>query len=95
MDNEGIKKSVCNVTSDQLGFDSSISVEGLAVFEHLSPRQQSLFNKAKTFKVAHNFQFCWTKGGAVFVRKSDESRVIKIKKEEDLLLLTRMKHSPD
>ena len=89
------RKSVSNVTSNHLGFDSSISLEGLAVFEHLSPRQQSLFNEAKTFKVAHNFKFCWAKGGAVFLRKGDESHVIKIKKEEDLLSLIRMEHSPE
>ena len=70
-------------------------MEGLAIFEHLSLRQQSLFNEAKTFKVAHKFKFCWAKGGAVVLRKSEESRVIKIKKEEDLLLLTRMEHNPD
>ena len=87
--------NVSNVTSNQLGFDSSISLEGLAVFEHLSPRQQSLFNEAKTFKVAHKFKFCWAKGGAVFLRKGDESHVIKIKKEEDLLSLIRMEHSPE
>ena len=91
------RKSVSNVTSNQLGFDSSISLEGLAVFEHLSPRQQSLFNEAKTFKVAHKFKFCWAKGGAVFLHKCDESHVIKIKKEEDLLSLIsqRMEHSPE
>ncbi|KAK2549045.1 hypothetical protein P5673_030674 [Acropora cervicornis] len=89
------RKSVSNVTSNQLGFDSSISLEGLAVFEHLSPRQQSFFNEAKTFKVAHKFKFCWAKGGAVFLRKGDESHVIKIKKEEDLLSLIRMEHSPE
>ena len=89
------RKCVSNVMSDQLGFDSSIPVEGLPFFEHLSLRQQSLFNEAKTFKVAHKFKFCWAKGGAVFLHKSEESRVIKIKKEEDLLLLTRMEHNPD
>ena len=40
---------------------------------------QELFNAAKSFKVQHEFIFCWTKSGAVNLRRSEGSRPIKIK----------------
>ena len=87
------RKSSKNVIVTQLGFDPSISTEDLAIFEHLSPQQQSLFFKAKKIKDTANFKFCWIKGDAILLRKTDDSVIHKIKREEDLLKLNRFQSS--
>ena len=88
------RKSSKNVTATQLGFDPSICTEDLAIFEHLSPQQQNLLFKAKKIKDTANFKFCWVKGGTILLRKTDESVIHKIKREEDLLKLNSFLSSP-
>lgn len=68
------RKSDSDITAEQLGFDPRISVKDLVIFEHLSPRQQSLLFETKKFKMAHSFKFCWTKGGTVFLWKQNIQR---------------------
>ena len=65
------------------------SLKDARVFDHLTPKLQKLFNEAKQFKVDNNFKFCWTKNLTVFLRKTEESRPIRIKSSEDLARLAR------
>ncbi|KAL1446425.1 hypothetical protein WDU94_005681 [Cyamophila willieti] len=52
--------------------------------EHLAPKRKQLLMKAKAKKNEHNFKFLWTKGGKIFVRKTEDSRVIPIRTLDDL-----------
>ena len=82
-------KAVCEVTAEQLGFNHDISVDDLRICEHLSPRQQSLFSEAKKLKNAHQFKFCWVKGGTIQLRESEDSRIFKLRNSDDLFRLER------
>ena len=52
--------------------------------EHLSPINRTLFAKAQEKKRQVNYKYCWTRGGTVNMRKTDNSQVISITKESDL-----------
>ena len=40
---------------------------------------QKVFSDAKKFKEQQQYQFCWTKGSVVYLRKNPESVAVKIK----------------
>ena len=52
--------------------------------EHLSPQNRALFGAAQDKKRALNYKYCWTRGGTIHMRKTDESVVVKILSNDDL-----------
>ncbi|XP_074607760.1 uncharacterized protein LOC141860528 isoform X2 [Acropora palmata] len=38
------------------------------------------FSAAKSFKEQHQFSYCWTKYGTVYLRRSESSRALRIKR---------------
>lgn len=52
--------------------------------EHLSKCNRALFAAAQEKKRALNFKYCWTRGGNVHLRKTDDSPVITISCNDDL-----------
>ena len=50
----------------------------ISIFSHLTPRLQELLYLAKSFKDQGSYKYCWAKDTAVFLRKSDTSRVIRL-----------------
>lgn len=54
------------------------------VNEHLAPAVKKLLFQSKVFKKDNNFKFCWVKEGKVFLRKNENSRVYRIRKDTDL-----------
>ena len=52
--------------------------------EHLSPTNRSLFAGANGKKRELGYRFCWTKGGKILMRKTEDSEVIPIKCQKDL-----------
>ena len=57
--------------------------------EHLSKQNRSLFAKAQGQKTALEYKYCWTRGGVINLRKTDNSQIVTITCEEDLANLTR------
>lgn len=59
--------------------------ENTAIYfnEDLSPEERSLFRKARELK-EKGFKYVWAKNGNVLVRQSDDSAIIRIKKESDV-----------
>ena len=62
----------------------------ISIFSHLTPRLQELLYLAKTFKEQGSYKYCWAKDTAVFLRKSDSSRVIRLNTVQDL---EQLRHS--
>ena len=56
----------------------------ISIFSHLTPRLQELLYLAKSFKEQGSYKYCWAKDTAVFLRKSDSSRVIRLNTVQDL-----------
>ena len=52
--------------------------------EHLSQTNRSLFAAALEKKTALNYKYCWTRGGSILMRKTDDSTVITISSQNDL-----------
>ena len=69
----------CSVLNGCATFDLRISI-----FSHLTPRLQELLYLAKSFKEQGSYKYCWAKDNAVFLRKSDSSRVIRLNTVQDL-----------
>jgi len=78
------KKNLKDITPSSLSV--SIPVPGLRIliFRHLAPRIQILFNMTKEYKANHHYKYCWAKDSCVFLRKDDDSTIIKIECEDDL-----------
>ena len=77
-----------NLRPANLGFAESVNLSNVRIFDHLSPRMQSIFYEAKKFKTQHQYQFCWTKNFRVYLSKNAESRAVKIKHVDDLRQLS-------
>jgi hypothetical protein len=52
--------------------------------EHLSKQNRSLFASSQEKKTALNYKYCWTRGGSILMRKTDDSQPITITSEDDL-----------
>ena len=69
----------------QVGLRENSSLERAAIYDHLSPRSQSLLSDAKKIKERYRFSFCWAKD---WLRKNESSRPVAIKNSSDLSTLT-------
>ena len=54
------------------------------VAESLTLKAQRLFYLARLFSKDHNYKFCWTSYGKVFLKKAEGEKQIPIKEESDL-----------
>jgi hypothetical protein len=52
--------------------------------EHLSKSNRALFAAAQERKRALDFKFCWTRGGNIYLRKTENSPIITISCNDDL-----------
>ena len=52
--------------------------------EHLSKVNRSIFAAAQEKKKNLNYKYCWTRGGTIHMRKTDDSPVITISTADDL-----------
>ena len=52
--------------------------------EHLSKNNRALFAAAQEKKRALNYKFCWTRGGTVHLRKTENSQIITISSMDDV-----------
>ena len=82
------RREVESISPSTLGYSSETSLEQAKIYDHLTPRLQHLLSEANKFKTAHQFQYCWAKNGQILLRKTHESRVIKLKSVKDLSRLT-------
>ena len=55
--------------------------------EHLSKQNRSLFATAQERKKALQYKYCWTRGGTIHMRKTDDSTVVTISSDADLVNL--------
>lgn len=81
------RKDACKLNPTSVGLPEDASLSAVRIFDHLSPRMQTVLFEAKKFKEQHHYQYCWSKGSFVYLRKDPTSRAIKIKALGDLLNL--------
>lgn len=54
------------------------------VNEHLTKRNQDILYKTKKFKAENGFKYVWVRDCKIFIRKTENTRVFVIRREEDL-----------
>ena len=82
------RREVNRIVPADIGLRECSSLEHAAIYDHLSPRLQSLLSDAKKIKVRFLFSFCWAKNSTIWLRKNENSRPIAIKNSTDLSSLT-------
>jgi putative hemolysin len=75
------KKGNKFVRASDLNFQDSNN--NIYVNEHLTASNKNLFWLARNTKQL-GYKYCWTKGGKIFIRKDEESRVIRVTKTSDI-----------
>ena len=83
------RREISKVIPSNVGLPDASTLSNAMIVDHLTPKVQSLFAEAKLAKDRFNYRYCWTKKGVVYLRKSEESRAIKIKDNSALLLLAQ------
>ena len=73
-------KDACKLNPASVGLPEDASLSAVRIFDHLSPRMETVLFEAKKFREQNYYQYCWSKGSFVYLRKA-----IKIKDIGDLL----------
>jgi nitrous oxide reductase accessory protein NosL len=74
-----LRRDACKVIPVDVGQPENSSLNNVKIFDHLTPKTQSILFEAKKFKDQHNYSFCRTKNSTVYLRKSEDSRPIIVK----------------
>lgn len=78
------KKETRKLTPADFGLDRRAQLDHIGIFDHLTPKLQQLLYEAKRFKTENNYQYCWSKSSAIFLRENAESRAIKLRNMGEL-----------
>lgn len=89
--------NVSRITTDDLELSSTVAIDRIAIYSHLTPKLQELLHAAKEHSKSFSYKWCWAKGTAIYLRKTDSSRSLRLKSMADLaaLRLREASTSPD
>ena len=79
-----VRREASSVAARDVGLEDSQDMSKVLILDHLTPRMQELYGNAKSFKTRFGFQFCWAKNGTIFLRRSEDSRPLKVRSPDDL-----------
>ena len=83
------RKEISDVTPAAVGLPEGSSLSSARIYDHLSPRLQAVLFQAKKVKEELHYQYSWSKGPVICLRKDSTSRIIKLKSMADLDELKR------
>ena len=70
--------------TEDLDLPSTSEIDRTAIYSHFTPRLQELLHTAKAHQNTYNYKWCWAKGAAIFLRKTDSSMAIRLGSIDDL-----------
>ena len=82
------------LTTEDLDLPSTAEINRIAIYSHLTPRLLELLHSAKAHQNTYNYKWCWAKGAAIFLRKTDSSMTIRLGSIDDLTKL-RLRERPE
>ena len=82
------------LTTEDLDLPSTAEINRIAIYSHLTPRLQELLHSAKAHQNTYNYKWCWAKGAAIFLGKTDSSMTIRLRSIDNLTKL-RMRERPE
>ena len=78
-----VRREASSVAARDVGLEENQDMSKVLILDHLTPRMQE-YGNAKSFKTRFGFQFCWVKNGTIFLRRSEDSRPLKVRSPDDL-----------
>lgn len=78
------RRNTTQLTTEALGLPPTVEVNRIKIYSHLTPRLQELLHAAKAHQNTHHYKWCWAKGNAIFLRKTDTSTAIRLESLDDL-----------
>ena len=88
------KGNASRLTTEDLDLPSTAEINRIAIYSHLTPRLQELLHSAKAHQNTYNYKWCWAKGAAIFLGKTDSSMTIRLRSIDNLTKL-RMRERPE
>ena len=82
------RKEISDVTPAAVGIPEGSSLSSVRISD-LSPRMQAVLFQTKKVKEELHYQYCWSKGSVICLRKDSTSRIIKLKSMAELDELKR------
>ena len=82
------------LTTKDLDLSSTAEINRIAIYSHLTPRLLELLHSAKAHQNTCNYKWCWAKGTAIFLGKTDSSMTIRLRSIDKLTKL-RMRERPE
>ena len=82
------------LTTKDLDLPSTAEINRIAIYSHLTPRLLELLHSAKAHQNTYNYKWCWAKGAAIFLGKTDSSMTIRLRSIDNLTKL-RMRERPE
>lgn len=70
------------LTTEDIGLSADTKTK-IFINEHLTAIGRKLFFKAKQFKIENKFKYVWTKDNKIFLKFSDDSKVIRVMPDTD------------
>ena len=89
------RRNTTQLTTEALGLSPTAEVNRIRIYSHLTPRLQELLHAAKAHQNMYNYKWCWTKGIAIFIRKTDTSTAIRLESLGDLTKLRERESRSD
>jgi len=77
-----------------LGLPTTATIDRIAIYSHLTPKLQELLHAAKDHQKLFNYKWCWAKGAAVYLCKTDTSASLRLRSTNDLANLRARESSP-
>lgn len=81
------KSSSAHLNASNLGLANSNT--RIFISEHLTSKGRRLFYLSKTLKNDKRYDYCWTAGGNVYLRKSEGDAAILVRNEDQLIKLRK------
>jgi len=78
------KSNTSTLTIDDLGLPTAATIDRIAIYSHLTPKLQELLHAAKDHQKLFNYKWCWAKGAAVYLRKTETSASLRLRSTNDL-----------
>ena len=88
------RKNACKVRAADIGLPDDSLLEAARIFDHLTPQIQKLLADTQKFQLLNAFKFSWTKNSIIYLRQTEDSKPVPIRKRCDLESLAQREGLP-
>lgn len=83
------KRKARNLTLFNIGMAPQNKDKNIFINEHLTLNAQALFKRARHLKTKGHFKYAWSRGGKIFLKKTETSKAILINNEIQMKTMER------